>query len=151
MGVNLNRYIERFRFTEEGKEMFLTNIKNIAKDSSNTPGPIPFSPAFFWPENDLKRMDPAAQGKLLDWLYEEALTASKTATEDYDYSVAPSTVEELEEEVLMIQYAGAIFRVLQHRDHYHLAVVENDEQGRPLRRFPDGRIEYIEMAKMSGK
>lgn len=91
------------------------------------------------------------QGKLLNWLYEEAFEATKTATEDYDYSVAPESIEALEEEVLMIQLASAIFRVLQLRDRHHLSVVLTDEQGRSYLRYPDGRIEYTRQAKISGR
>lgn len=151
MWANLLRYIERFHFTKEGQEVFLSSVKNLAKEASGTPGHFIFNPAYFWDESDLKNMDQASQNKLLNWLYDEALMASKTATEDYDYSIAPPTVEELEEEVQMIQLAGAIFRVLQLRDRSHLSVVLADAQGHLLKRFPDGRVEYIKLAKISGK
>ncbi len=151
MSANFESYIQRFHFTEEGREMFVSNIQNLVRNASDTPGVLPLNPAYFWDDNDLARMDQTDKEKLLDWLCEEALAASKAATEDYNYAAAPASIEEVEEEVMMIQLAGAIHRVLQLRDRSHLSVVLSDEQGRPYRRYFDGRIEYIKQMKNKGK
>lgn len=150
MADNFLRYIERFHFTSEGQEVFINNIENLVKDAIDRSDPFPFHPAYIW-DGDLDKMDPVNRDKLLVWLYEEGVAAAKNATEDYDYSVAPTSIEELEKEIFMIQIAGAIFRVLQLQGKYHLSIVLTDEKGRPYRRYPDGRIEYIKQAKMGEK
>ena len=149
MGINLARYIEKFNFTQEGRASFLRNLAGLAKKAILENKSFDFHPAYFW-EDDLSEWTDEDRDRLLSWLYEEAREAALNSTSDYDYSVAPANIDELEEEVVMIHYAAGIWRVLELKDRYRFTVIGHDEKGRPCRHYADGRIEYISSRKKVG-
>ncbi len=142
MGINLNRFIDKFGFAEEAREAFVKNLEGLARTASEKTEPFPFHPEYFWGE-DLTGWEPEDRDRLLSWLYKEAKEAAEMSTADYDYSVAPDTCEELEEEVDMIQYAAAIFRIWELRNRYHISAVLTDQNGAPYRRYLEGKVVHI--------
>ncbi len=146
MGENLNKLIEKFCFTAEGRESFLKNLEGLSYKALEQNEKFPFHPEYFWPE-DLSSWPDKDRDRLLGWLYREAWEAALNSTENYDYYSAPADIDELEKEVVMMQFCEAIWRVLQLRERYRFTLITTDPYGRPIRRYADGRTEYISNRK----
>ena len=142
MGANLDRILDCFEFNAEGRIRFLNNLKGLAKKAIEENNLFDFHPLYFW-KDDLSGWSAEDRERLLTWLYTEAKIAAIDATADYDYSVAPKDLDELEEEVVEMEYAAAIRRVLQLQERYRLAIVKTDGKGQPILVYLDGRKEYI--------
>jgi hypothetical protein len=138
MGKNLDRIVDTLYLPVERRDHFLQNLHGLAQKVEAEGKSFHIHPENFW--EDISGWSQGDRERLIGWLYDQALEAADNITKDYDFTDAPTTVEELETEILEMRIAAGIRRILELRDKYKFAVVKRDVQGRSVLVYPDGRI-----------